>query len=86
MRCPDKCNAKLRHAEAKRIPRSALYLHGYYIGCPSCGLPQAVTVFDVAIAEEGPLVSIERIVCGSCGCCYRIDRDEVTILRAGRAA
>jgi hypothetical protein len=84
-RCPNKCTAKLRAGECKRVPRNSVgYLAGYYIGCPGCGLPQAVRPEDATIVEEGmdvgetPRLSVSAVRCSRCSVVYRIDGDEIT--------
>jgi hypothetical protein len=91
-RCPSKCTAKLRSGECKRVPQNvAVYLAGYYVGCPGCGFPQAVRVEDATIAEEGmdvgevPRLTVSPVRCSRCEVLYRIDSDEITIVEAGRA-
>lgn len=84
-RCPTKCAAKLGRGECKRVPRGALYLIGYYLGCPACGFAQAIRTEDASIVETGmdvgetPELSISLVTCSRCGKAFRVDRDEVLL-------
>lgn len=88
VRCPDKCIAKLGRGEAKRVPsRSTFYLAGYYIGCPFCGLPQTIRSCDAAFIESGfdvgetPAMNMSPVRCDRCGGSYRIEQDEIVVVR-----
>lgn len=91
VRCPTKCTAKLRAGECKRIPRDAAYLAGYYVGCPVCGMPQAIRPEDATILEEGldpgetPRLTVSAVTCSRCASVFRIDADEVLVMKVSRA-
>lgn len=86
LRVPSKCVARLAAGEVKRIPVSnPTYLAGYYIGCPSCGRPQAIPTANAQFHEEGldvgdtPVLSMSKVECDRCHVCFSIERDEVIV-------
>jgi hypothetical protein len=88
-RRPDKCTAKLRRGEVKRVPQSAgLGLVGYYLACPACDRVQVLLATDVKIEETAvghvPWLSIEPFRCTRCGALARVNRDELVVLEAAR--
>jgi hypothetical protein len=83
-RRPDKCTAKLRRGEVKRVPRSSgLPLVGYYVACPVCDRVQVLLATDLKI-EEAPELSVAPFRCTRCSALARVNRDELVVLEAAR--